>query len=192
MNEIIEASRSILASKPRFQASVDLCHGVILLGTLMSIKPENVLEIGIGPGFCSDMIIEALGYNNKGQLTCVDNMHDLGGNLPHDVLARLQQKATVIKSSERDFVYSSPDNTYDFLVSDGDHQHAGEWTEEIFRIIRPNSFMFFHDVNPREYPNLMNYKTEADRLGKPNYLFNASSRGDEQCGRGWLMIINKK
>lgn len=43
---------------------------------------------------------------------------------------------------ERDFVMSTKENEFDFLVSDGDHNHAGEWVEDIFRIMKPDSFMF--------------------------------------------------
>jgi len=43
--------------------SVDLCHAILLLGAVMSAKPENVLEIGIGPGFSSEFLVQGLVYN---------------------------------------------------------------------------------------------------------------------------------
>ena len=97
-----------------------------------------------------------------------------------------------ILAEEKDFVFSIEENQFDFIVSDGDHLHAGEWAEQIFKILKPDSFMFFHDVNNPGYPNLMNYKILADKYNKPNFLFKESSRADEDCQRGTLMIINKK
>jgi len=172
-------------------ATIDICHVYLLFGTLISSKPKNILEIGIGTSLCSNILLKGIEYNGFGTLTCVDNLYDLGGNLPYYILDNMKSKANIIISNEKDFVFNCKDNSYDFLISDGDHNHAGEWVEQIFRIIQPNSFMFFHDVS-ESYPNLINYKIEADKLNKPNHLFNISSRFDENCKRGFLMIENKK
>jgi predicted O-methyltransferase YrrM len=174
--------------------SVDLCHAVLLLGAIMSAKPSNVLELGIGPGFTSEILVQGLAYNQKGNLTCIDNYHDLGGHLNTSIMDSLKERGVRIVApiSEKEFVHGVPENTYDFLMSDGDHEHAGEWVHQIFKIIKPDSFMFFHDVAAPGYPNLYNYKTLADELGKPNYLFKTSSRPGESCERGFLMVINKK
>jgi len=185
---------SSLFANPRHNASVDLCHGMLILSTLMSAKPENILEIGIGPGFCSELILSAIEYNQKGQLTCVDNFVDLGGNLPNTSIEKLKNNNVKIIApiEEKDFVFSVEENAYDFLMSDGDHHRAGEWTDQIFKIMKPNAFMFFHDVSNTGFPSLQKYYTESLRLNKPCYLFNKSSRQDEQCHFGLLMVINKK
>jgi len=175
-------------------AAIDFAHAVIILGSLVSSKPENVLEIGIGTGSITNILLNGIDYNQIGKLTCIDNFHDLGGNLPKSTLENLKTKNINIIApiEEKDFVFSQQENTYDFLVSDGDHLHSGEWVDQMFSIIKPNSFMFFHDVNNPDYINLMNYKLRADELNKPNYLFTKSSRPDENCSRGLLMVINTK
>lgn len=176
-------------------AAIDIPHGMLILSTLLSAKPKNILEIGIGTGFITKLLLEGITYNQVGELTTIDNFHDLGGNLPNSTLRELQGQSNIkiiAPVEEKDFVFRSEENQFDFLVSDGDHLHAGEWVDQIFKIIKPNSFMFFHDVNNPGYPNLMNYKTLSDKYNKPNFLFTKSSRADEECERGILMVLNLK
>ena len=47
-------------------AAIDLCHNVLLLGAVMSKKPEAVLELGIGTGLVSWTILTAMKYNDAG------------------------------------------------------------------------------------------------------------------------------
>lgn len=185
---------NIVLNRPS-KAAIDVAHGMLILGSLMSSKSKNILEIGIGTGFVTSMLLNAIEYNQIGSLTSIDNFHDLGGNLPNQVLENLKTKPNIkiiAPVEEKDFVFSCEENSFDFLVSDGDHLHAGEWTDQIFKIMVPDSIMFFHDVNNPGYSNLKNYKTRADELNKPNFLFKESSRVDEDCHRGILMVINKK
>jgi hypothetical protein len=56
--------------------------------------------------------------------------------------------------------------------------------------MKPNSFMFFHDVNG--YENLKNYLLLSEKYNKPYFLFEENTRNYEECNRGWLMVINKK
>jgi len=173
-------------------AAIDLNHIILILGTLLSAKPENILELGIGTGKTSEILIQGIKYNKKGYLTCVDNLMDLDGNMSREIFESLKKRnISIVQSNERDFVYRTGDNQYQFLVSDADHLAANQWINEIFRIMSPNSFCFFHDIGPN-YSNLLEYKIKSDELGKPNYLFNISSRPEENCERGLLMVINKK
>jgi len=185
---------NIILNRPN-KAAIDSAHGMLILGSLMSSKSKNILEIGIGTGFITTMLLNAIEYNKIGHLTCIDNFHDLGGNLPNQTLEDIKSKQNVnviAPIEEREFVFSSKENSFDFLVSDGDHQRSGEWADQIFKIMKPNSIMFFHDIDNPGYPNLKNYITRANSLGKPNFVFNSSSRPDEDCERGILMVINKK
>ena len=155
-------------------AAIDLNHIILILGTLLSAKPENILELGIGTGKVSEILIQGIKYNKKGYLTCVDNLWDLGGNLSNEIFESLKKRnISIIKSDEKDFVYRTGDNSYQFLVSDADHKNSGNWCHEIFRIMSPNSFLFFHDIN-NEYVNSLNYIKIAKELNKPYYLFNTS------------------
>ncbi len=171
---------------------IDGAHGALLLGALLSTKPTNCLEFGIGPGRSTRTLLAGIGFNQKGSLTCVDNMHDYGGNLSVEFYDELQRnpKVNIVISNEGDFVAAAESNSYDFLMSDGDHGQNGSLVDKVFDMMKPDSFMFFHDVC--DYPGLMRYKTRADELGKPNYLFSQSSRPNEKTERGFLMVINKK
>lgn len=176
-------------------AAIDIPHGVLILGALISAKPTNILEIGIGTGFITNLLLQGIEYNGIGQLTSIDNFHDLGGNLPNstlDILKTKQNINIIAPIEEKDFVYSCQENQFDFLVSDGDHLHSGEWVDQIFKIMKPNAFMFFHDTNNKDYPNLKNYQIKSQESNRPNYLFHKSSRNDENCDRGILMVINSK
>ena len=52
-------------------ASIDACHATLLLGVLLSAKPQNLLEIGIGPGLATRTMLSAIEYNRIGKLTCL-------------------------------------------------------------------------------------------------------------------------
>lgn len=192
INSMIQSLESVLKSRGHiYTASVDLCHGIFLLGALTSAKPKNILELGIGPAFASEILCAGIKYNGYGNLTCVDNLHDLGGNLPHQKLHYLRENGVNIVApiDEKDFVFQAKEEEYDFLVSDADHARAHQWAERVFDIMKPNSFMFFHDIC--ENKNLLRYKEIADEKGYYNHIFNLSSRSDENCHRGWLFIIKK-
>ena len=192
VNNLLSSLEEILKSRGHiYTASVDLCHGLLLLGALTSAKPNNVLELGIGPAFASEILCAGIKYNNKGRLTCVDNLADLGGNLPQAKLDYLKENGVNIVApiDEKDFVEQSELEGYDFLVSDAYHGRAHLWAERVFDIMKPNSFMFFHDVLDNK--NLLRYKEIADEREYHNHIFSDSSRSDENCHRGWLFIIKK-
>lgn len=190
IENVIQVLDSVLKSRGHiYTASIDLSHGIFLLGTIMSAKPHNVLELGIGPGFASEILCAGIKYNNIGRLTCVDNLADLNGNLPQDKLNYLKDNNVNIVApiDEKEFVENSKYEEYDFLVSDADHGRSHLWAEKVFDIMKPGSFMFFHDVG--DYPNLLKYKQIADDRGYYNHTFTTSSRSDERCHRGWQFII---
>lgn len=173
-------------------AAIDLAHNMLLFGALLSAKPDKVLEIGVGTGLATETLIHGIQYNKKGSLDCVDSLYDLHGNFPTALYERLLAHPLVnfIESGEDEFLQTLDSDSYDFVLSDGNHFNTN-W-DKIFDITTPNGFIFCHDVSNPGYPNLMNYKIRADELGKPNHLFNKNSRPSEDCSRGFLMIINKK
>jgi len=192
INNILSSIDSVLKSRGHiYTASIDLCHGMFLLGTLISAKPSNVLELGIGPAFASEILCAGIKYNGIGKLTCVDNLADLNGNLPSEKIEYLKENNVKIVApiDEKDFVEQSDLEEYDFLVSDADHGRAHLWAERVFDIMKSNSFMFFHDIG--EFKNLLRYKEIADERGYYNHTFTTSSRSDERCHRGWQFIIKK-
>jgi len=86
---------NITLTKPN-GAAIDVPHGMLILGALISSKPKNILEIGIGTGFITNLLLDGISYNEIGDLTSVDNFHDLGGNLPNIVFENLKKREKII------------------------------------------------------------------------------------------------
>ena len=177
-------------------AAVDLNHAMLLLGIAMSNKPKDILELGIGTAFISFTLLTAIKYNNNGgQLTCIDNFQDLGGNMPRNIPNELTKLGAKIIApiDEYKFVSTCSSDSYDLIVSDADHTRAGKWVDEILRIARSDAFIFIHDADNKDYPGLRKYSQTVKDKNFPHFLFNKSTRQDERCHlNGWLMFQNKK
>lgn len=179
--------------------ALDRCHNIFLIGALLSKKPENVLELGIGTAYVTLSLIHAIAYNKKGKLTCVDNFLDWGGQKPEWIDKIREAGVNVVAPvEEKEFVSNCASDTYDFLISDADHTNSGLWVNEHLRITQHDGFMFFHDTNLHNtnlkdmFPNLVLVEKRIKELGLPYYHFTDNSRPDEKCERGWLFAINKK
>lgn len=167
--------------------SIDECHGDLLYGMVVSQKPLRILELGIGSGCATSILLRAIKYNGYGRLTCVDNFSDWNGKPP---LHAASLGCKIVIQDESAFLRSCPSDSYDLIVSDADHGHASEWIKEYFRVANEGAFLFFHDTNNQDYPNLRRIVEMVAAL--PHYHFTRSSRQDERCGRGWLWAINQK
>ena len=64
------------------RVAIDDPHAVLIFGLAVSHKPERVLEVGVGSGFLTQTLLNAVQYNQRGTLTCVDNWFDTGGEEP--------------------------------------------------------------------------------------------------------------
>jgi predicted O-methyltransferase YrrM len=173
--------------------AVDFNHAMLLFGTILSAKPATICEIGLGSGFITKTILAAIEYNQVGNLICVDSMHDRFGNLKESLLDYLKshKKVSLKECTEKDFVFNCKENVFDLLISDADHHHSHEWIYETFRIVRPNGYIFAHDVTNKEFPGLREYIHYCKRYNFPFELFNTSSRGGERCdSNGWIKIKN--
>ena len=173
--------------------SIDNAHVMYIAGAVLSKKPENILEIGIGSGYVTTNLFYSLKYNGRGTLTCVDNWHDWDGKEPKHIKLMEKSGIKIINESEKEFVKNCADNMFDFLVSDGDHHNSGTWINEYLRIIQNNGFMFFHDTNLKDdYPNLQLIEKRIKELNLFHYHFKISTRNDEECENGILFVINNK
>lgn len=191
--ENIKAYLDLLSNPKQHEIAMDSSHCLHIIGSLLSKKPDNVLEIGIGKATLTAGLVMGLRYNRKGRLTCVDNWIDWGGNEPSEIAVLREAGVTIIAPvEEKDFLYGCPGNSYDFVVSDGDHFNCDQWVDQYIRITKPDGFIYFHDTNNHMFPNLDTIRQRVKQLGLPHFHFTQSSREDEQCERGLLFVINTK
>jgi predicted O-methyltransferase YrrM len=174
--------------------SIDLAHNALLLGMVASLKPDRVCDIGFGNGYTADSISQALQWNKKGTLTIVENWQDSNGIMPLHAKqwSTVYDFVTFTESSEEAFIKSCPYHTFDILVSDADHSNTHKWITETFKIVRPGGVLFFHDTNSLERPNLAGIVEVVKRRRMPHFHFTESSRPEERCHRGWLMVKNEE
>jgi len=194
MENLREYFDFILNFDHRNPSPIDRCHNLFLIGALLSKKPENILELGIGTGYVTLSLIHALKYNSIGNLTCVDNWFDWGGHEPEGIDAiRAAGVNVVAPISEQEFVNQCPSDSYDFLIADADLFLSGLWIDEHLRITKHNGFMFFRNTNRKDdLPNLQLIEKRVKELGLSYYHFTEQSRSDEGCRSGWLFAINDK
>jgi glycosyltransferase involved in cell wall biosynthesis len=173
---------------------IDRCHNLLLIGAVLSKKPDHILELGIGTGYVTAGLIHALRYNRKGKLTCVDKWFDWGGQEPPGIeKIRAAGVKVVAPMDEGQFVKECPADTYDVLISDADSFLSGLWVDEHLRIATDKAFMFFRNTNRSEdLPNLALIEQRLKQLGLLYYHFTEQSRSDERCAAGWLFAINDK
>lgn len=197
---------SIYGKEPFKGAGVDIAHAMLLFGVILSQKPKDILELGIGTGVVSETILNAVKYNsNEYKYDAVDfcmvfsdktKRYEYQGNWAYPTRQYIeklrQENVNLIGLDEKVFVENCDSNKYDLIISDADHNRAGEWAEHIFRICKPNGIIFFHDICCKEYTSLQKYLDYVKENSIPHYIFNECSRSDEICYRGWLMVINKK
>jgi predicted O-methyltransferase YrrM len=176
------------------ESAMDVCHYLQIIGSLLAKKPEQVLEVGIGTAQLTAALVMGLRYNGTGVLTCVDNWSEWRGVEPAGIVALRESGVRVVAPvSERNFLSECPDNTYDFVISDGDHRNVDQWVDDYFRITRPNGFIYFHDTNNNSmFPAISRVLERVQELGLPYYHFIKSTRPEERCERGLLLVVNEK
>lgn len=202
----IEFFKTIYDKEPYKSAGIDIAHAILLYGVILSQKPKNILELGIGTGVASETILNAIKYNSiECNYDAVDfcmafseetKRYEYQGDWAYptrEYIEKLRnENINLIGLDEKVFVENCESNKYDLIISDADHNRAGEWAEHIFRICKPNGIIFMHDTAGNWYPSLQKYIEYINKYSIPHYSFEKTSRDDERCQRGWLMIINKK
>lgn len=167
---------------------MDQCHLDLIYGLLVSHKPGKVLELGMGSGVATDVILRAFRYNGLPlDLTCVDNWLDWQGKKPQDVAQYEAAGVKVITAGEKEFVFSCSEK-FDFIVSDADHDHAQDWFDRTLSLLRPGGVLIYHDVTNPDFRNLYSIYLSAKNANLSHFLFNTSSREEEKCERGLLII----
>jgi predicted O-methyltransferase YrrM len=170
--------------------AVDHCHAALVFALVLSQKPQDLLEIGMGSGKSADAILEALAFNGRHRsYTLVDNWYDFSGQMPAAVREKYQSKVDLVTADEESFVANCRDR-YDFIFSDGDHTRADQWFDRVYDgLLRENGILIYHDVANPMFPNLAKICEACVRRGIAHRVFDANSRPDERCDRGLLVIF---
>lgn len=171
---------------------MDEAHTRLIHGLACSLKPNRILEFGLGGGASTDALVAAAAWNkNFPKFLCVDNWSDLGGKIPGEAARRYAGKVDFWTDDEGSYVHTTR-NTFDFIVSDADHASADRWWLEVYdRLLEPGGVLIYHDIDTVEgtNPNLLNILTECHVRELTHWLFNKNSRPGERCQRGLLVIF---
>ncbi len=167
--------------------AIDRAHAFFIVGCVLAQKPETVVELGVGSGYLTRLLLAAIEYNGIGTLVSVDNWIDWQGHEPPIAQQLRTEGASIVVSEERTWCEQRETGSVDCLVVDSDHLHGGEWVQEHLRIVRPGGLLFFHDTNAPSYPSLK--ETVKAVCGLSHIHFTTSSRPEERCQRGLLFVI---
>ena len=55
-------------------------------------------------------------------------------------------------------------------------------------MLNPNGVLIAHDVTNKNFPNLLGYVEEAKAQNLAHKIYNQSTRNDERCHRGMLVV----
>jgi predicted O-methyltransferase YrrM len=162
---------------------IDKAHCDLIYGLAVSLKPKSVLEIGYGQGNSFEALWKALAYNNINfRYTLVDDWRGHQGR-PAPELDGLPIE--ILSMTEEAFYREHSDQSYNIILSDADHGHAHQWFEQSLEMVRAPGLLIYHDASNPNHPNL----GELNLFGHCWALFNRSSRPDEHCERGLLVIF---
>ncbi len=174
---------------------IDDCHVSLIFSLVKSHKPNSVLELGFGSGNSAKAILSACGYNQKKcKYTLVDNWMDFGRKIPDEFQEYLDENWTidVVTSEEKDYIDSCSE-TFDFILSDADHSSCHRWFDRVYNdILNPGGILIYHDVTSPEYKNLYGIVVVCALKGLSHVVFSKSSRPDERCERGLLVIFKPR
>ena len=174
--------------------SVDRCHNIFLVGSVLSKKPRSILELGIGTGSLTVSMIYALRYNGVGELTCVDDWSAWGGQEPAGVdEIRDGGVKMVAPICVSDYLRQCRDAAFDMVVADAIHLSSKDVLDQLERVCTDNAFMFVRNSNRSVMLN-ENGGIEGWLKARGNllYHFTESTRADEHCEDGWLFSIFNK
>ena len=177
----------------RTEIKIDTAHAELIRGLVIAHKPKILLELGVGGGKSVDATLSALNFNQQTyDYTLVDNWLDFGGTIPPEVTALYQDKLNIVTSAEKDFVLNCK-KTFDYIMSDADHQQSHTWFEHVYNnLLNPGGILIYHDVNMfdlQAYPGLREIYQKCQSTNKSHFLFNKNSLPDERCQRGLLVIF---
>jgi predicted O-methyltransferase YrrM len=180
----------------REDIKIDQNHVDLIYGLVVSAKPRSLLEFGLGRGVSTDRILDAIRYNAipKTRYTVVDNWKDFGGVMPAEAQLHYANRLTLVTGDEGEYVAESllRARRFDFILGDGDHFNSEKYFDDVYGgLLNPGGILIYHDVVGAEFPNLHEIPRKARTLGLHYALFTQSTRPDEFCGRGLIVIFKK-
>lgn len=167
---------------------IDRNHNSLIYSTAICSKPKEILELGIGSGFITYVLLYAIQYNCIGKITSVDNWSDWGSK-PPEIQNLINYGVCVIESEEETFVRNAKKGFYDLIVVDGNHNDGHKWASETLDLLSPGGVLFAHDIIL--FPNLGIYKKLAEERNLSYKIYSTSTRKDERCDRGFIVIYNE-
>lgn len=190
-----------------FRGEIDVAHAHLIDGLVRAFKPTKILELGWGGGRAHNAIMTGAYFNgNQPEYTIVDNWSQEGSQ-PPDVQASVKLHTMnhitkektrntlshfgVVSSHERDFIRIVAEQgkaKFDFIMSDADHEHSHEWTDQTFSLLMSPGILIYHDVGG-VYPGLASLVDTYKNYD--SMVFDQKSREDEECQRGMLVIFKR-
>ena len=186
----LDAMFESIASRPPGWQALDQAHALLLAGLVTSQKPVRMLELGIGSGYATRVLLRALDFNQQGELLSVDNFFDWNGQKPEHVRSMERERPDwrVAQSDETEFLRASETEIFDFILSDGDHTRGYQNAADVFRICRAGGLVVFHDTNNELFRLLSRLPGRCQQLRFPGFHFIRRSRSDEMTDRGLLVV----
>jgi predicted O-methyltransferase YrrM len=179
----------------REDIKIDTNHVDLIYGLIVSAKPRTLLEFGLGRAVSTDRILNAIRYNGipDTRYTVIDNWKDFGGVMPAEA-HQYAKRLTLVTGDEGDYVRESlrAQRHFDFILGDGDHFNSEKYFDDVYGgLLNPGGILIYHDVVGAEFPNLHEIPRKAQAQGLHYALFTQSTRPDEFCGRGLIVIFKK-
>ncbi len=169
---------------------IDVNHADFVRALVACTKPQRILELGFGAGEATRSILAGCRYNERAfEYTIVDNWCDFGGIQPEITKTDEFSKIKFVTSDEFEFVKESH-GMFDFIFSDADHYNTQNWFEHVYTsLLCRNGVLIYLDVTNPQFPNLLRIYMDTVKMNYDHVLLNVSSRRDERCWRGMLVIF---
>lgn len=169
--------------------AIDRCHVELIKGLALSSKPKRILELGVGSGNCSKVLLDCIEYNQRGTLTTVDNWWDWRKNEPPIAQELRDRGVEVCTEDEHIWTEENKNRKFDFILSDAGHASSEQRAGDFWNMLNPRGILIAHDVTNKFFPNLHGYIDFARDKNLSHSVFNENSRDDERCKRGMIVIF---
>lgn len=155
---------------------------LLIYTLILSLQPENCLEIGTHWGGSASIICAAMDDVGCGHLTCVDPQPLIGP----ETWDRIKHRINLIQGMSPDILPQALEQSgspFDFALIDGDHTYYGvvKDVEGVLPCLADEAYLIFHDSHYFEIDNAINevLRRHASQLrdcGNLSVLANSEDR----------------